>query len=186
MTTELWLVGGIYTFLFFMLFIAGMFFKYRHRIFRGKLRVRVLSDLGKEKSYVIKNAAQDGEKFQLTAFGRKRTFEIHRSALIMTGPEEMPTLEYNAFDAAPIARGKEDRQVSSIRFREVAENTVMRDLLESFKKKVIDSATALIITVIVVLLTGFVLGIFINDKLTKISDRLPQQTTELNTGTPLE
>ncbi len=186
MTPELWAVGGVYTFLFFGMFLAGMFFKFRYRLFRGRLRVRVLSDLGKEKSIVIKSAAQNGEKFKLKIFGIEREFEIERSALIMTGAEEMPTLEYNATDAAPIMRGKEDRQVSSIRFREVAENTVMRDLLESFKKKVIDTAAALIITVIVIVLVGFVLGIFLNNKLSEISERLPEPVTQFNTGVPLE
>ena len=146
----------------------------------------MLSDLGKEKSIVIKSAAQNGEKFKLKVFGEERDFEIHRSALIMTGAEEMPTLEYNASDSTPIQRGEEERQISSIRFREVAENTVMRDLLESFKKKVIDTAAALIITLLVTVVVGFVLGIFINNKLSEISEKLPETAIQSNTGVPLE
>lgn len=170
----MWAAVGVYGFLFILFIAVALFWRYRYRIFRGRMRLRILSDTGKERSIVIKSDGNDGEKVKIIIFGKERELTFRRGAQFFTGPEEMPTLEYNAEDAEPIMRGSEDRLVSSIRFREVAENTVMRDLLESFRKKVIDNATALIISVVVTLLAALLLGIFINEKISGLEEKLPQ------------
>lgn len=185
MTTVQFIILGAYSGMFFIFLGVAFFYKFRYRLLRGRLRIRVLSETGRDKTFVIKSDATEGAEIHLTIDGKPRTFEVHRSALIFTGAEEMPTLEYNAEDSSPVSRGSEERQVSSIRFREVAKNTIMRDLLESFKKKLITNEAALIITVVVVLISTLALGIFMNDKLTKINDAVTKPVI-VSDGTVLE
>lgn len=183
MTSELWAVLGIYSFLLLVLIVVATFFKFRYRILRGRIRIRVVSETGQEVSKVFKLEQLDANTLHWNIFGKPRTFNIRESRRTFTGGEEMPTLTYEAGDGEPKDLRGDTSPVSSIRMRQVAKNTIMSDLLDSFKKKLISSEMALLITMVAIVFSALALGLFLNDKLDKLEARLPipQSTgTEFN------
>lgn len=175
MTATLWAVTGVYLLMFAVFVSAALFFKFRYRFLKGRVRVRILDENGIEHVKIIKRKLSDAS-FDLTINGSEVKYNIRQDRTIRTGGEEMPTLIYTVGDAEPKDITGKASPVNSMRFREVATNKLVTDLLSSFKKTVIDNGTALIITVAVILGVTLILGIFINTKFDELLSRFPQTT----------
>lgn len=157
---------------------GGMLFgwKYRYHFLSGRMRVDIIGENNRSIVRVIKAETSD-KNFEIEIFGEKRMFEIRRNRLYTSGTERMPKAYYYANSATPrdmsVVTGN---VVSPVRYREVAKQKVVSDLINAFKKQTIDNAQALMIMAAIFLLGLLVLGGFLYsqiDEQNKLIEQIP-------------
>lgn len=182
-TASLVIVIFSMTFIFLIGFACWAAWHYRYYYLKNRFRA-VFTNESKQIIPRVLKLASKSETFT-NVKGVPGTYKLMRGRIYTTGGYKMPTSYYVVGQDTPMDMQEEvSGAVNSVRFREVAEQKVMADLLTSFKKTIIDNATALVISVVVTLLAALMLGVFMNDKLTKISERLPDPV--ISTGEPLD
>lgn len=166
-------LGG--TFVFLVGFLA---WKYRYFYLKGRIRVYFVGE--DERSYprVIKIGADD-KKFFCKVGGTEHTYTLLRNRMYRSGIERLPTLYYRIGYDLPIDMlGENEGAISSVRYREVAKQKIMADLLGSFKKPKVDNATMLIVIVCITLLGFAALGIFMDSKFKELAGPAPVSRVE--------
>lgn len=182
MTTALIIIVWLGT-MFFMImgFVA---WKFRYYFLTGRMRVRIMGELGHERVKVIKVESTD-EFFDMKIFGELRRFNIRQNNsdatyIFYTGGERMPTSEYVATDPEPRSRRGISSDVSSVRYRQVATQKVVFDLLTVFKKPKITTTGAMMIILGVMLVGFLMLGVFFNQKIKEITPQTQQTLSVSN------
>jgi hypothetical protein len=116
---------------------------------------------------------ESDKNFTATIAGESHTYTLMRDRIYRSGRERLPKAYYRIGKDLPRDMLSENPgAISSVRYREIAKQKIMADLLAAFKKQTVDNMTMLLIIVFVSLIGFLAIGIFINTKFDELFEVL--------------
>jgi hypothetical protein len=187
------IVIGSFSGCFLLLIGFAIAWKFRYFYLSNRMRVEFITDRGTF-TRIIK-VDQSTDHFEIVISGRKYMFAVDIDRQRASGKERIPKQWHYIGDVLSGDESKSEtiplfepldmrivsvtHPTSGLEYRNAATNTVMRDLLNSFKKPKIDSTMALFITLGAMLIGFSALGVFSNSRFEDVLEALATSTQKV-------